>query len=103
MFNITEVSVAALCPVSNIILQHQGRPYGKSGEKNKNNWKPKNMNLEGRLKEPGWTEGIRKVTEVRHDNLQICKRELHKRQSNVLHIHYKDEVIGLNSSKGDLT
>lgn len=63
--------------------------------------KPNPMNSKGRLKELGWMEGIREVTEVRHNNLQICETELHRRQSNVLHIHYKDEVIGLNSGKGD--
>lgn len=64
---------------------------------------PKAMDSEGKLKELGWTEGIREVTEVRHNNLQICKTELHRRQSDVPHLHYKDEVIGLNSNKGDLT
>lgn len=65
--------------------------------------KPKTTDSEGRLKEPRWTGGIKEVTEVRHHNLQTCKTELYRRQSNVLHIHYKDEVIGLNSNRGDLT
>lgn len=65
--------------------------------------KSKLMNSDWKLEELCWTKGIREVTEVRPNNLQICKSELHWRQSNVIRIHYKDEEITKNSNKGHLT